>query len=55
MRTIDLTSTMSGGVHVSLWGYDEHEFVVDDVTVSLDRNEALAVARRILAWYGEVQ
>ena len=64
MREIDLTTASQGGVHVSLWSedweWDEEGnlvgvMVTDDETLTMTRVEALAVARKLLAWFGEVQ
>lgn len=63
-REIDLTHDGHGGVHVSLWSedwaFDDDgnllgTRVVDDETLTMTRVEAVAVARKILALYGEVQ
>lgn len=64
MREIDLTQDANGGVHLSLWSedweWDEDGnlvgvMVVDDQTVTMTKAEAVAVARKLLAWFGEVQ
>ena len=64
MREIDLTRALwGGGVHVSLWSEDlvddavgqKRVMVVDDVTLTMTKVEAVAVARKILAFFGEVQ